>query len=95
MSSTNPMEILKTFPLLFNDASMSSLGMIMRRAGIVACVIAIAVSLVGIIFSGNPQNVAEGKKDIINKLFVIFVLTSLAVIFSIVKNIFDNALMHM
>lgn len=88
----DPMSILNEAPMLFRDQSTVQIGMMLRNAGILVCVILIAISLVAIIFSGNPQNVTEHKKNIINKLFMIFVITSLVVLFNLLKGLFDGAL---
>ena len=89
--SSDPMEIIKTGVNVWSSADLVRLGITFQRVSILLCVVSMAASLVGIILSNNPQGYMEGKKDIANKLIIVFVVSNLVLIFNGLKAIFDAA----
>ena len=63
----DPMVILSGKPKILIDADVQRLSMLLRKAGLVACVVTMAICLLSIIFTNNPQNASEQKKNMINK----------------------------
>ena len=89
--SKAPMNILHEGVVIWQNNDLQGLGFTLQRGSILLCTVSMAISLVGIIFSNNPQGVVEGKKDIVNKLIIIFVVSNLVLIFNGIKSIFDAA----
>lgn len=63
---------------------------LIKSFGIIGGLLSIGATLLAILYVERSDAVADKKKDIEHKLFVLFLLFSLVTIFNVMKEVFDN-----
>lgn len=91
---TDPMDILYASDAN-NIPTLSSLDfveifMLIKTVIFIVALISIAFSLIGMLYIHNANMIAEKKKDITHKLWIVFLASSAVFLFNTLKNFFDT-----
>lgn len=91
---TDPMDILyasdaNEIPYL-NSLDFVEIFMLVKAAIFIVALISIAFSLIAMLYIHNANVVAEKKKDITHKLWIVFLASSSVFLFNTLKTFFDT-----
>lgn len=75
--------------LIPSDMYLGDIAIILRLAGILACVIVMTWSGIKLLFIESPQEVAEQKAEISHRLVLIVFLGSIFWLMDLVKSLLD------
>lgn len=62
---------------------------IVKVVGLLICMISVAVISIRLMIVSKPEEVSEGKKDMLHKLFILFCIGSAVFFFNLLKDFFD------
>lgn len=75
--------------LLPEGMYLGDFALVLRLAGVLACLIAMTWSGIKLLYVNSPQQVAEEKSEITHKLTIVFFLGSIFWLMDLVKGLLD------